>query len=88
MHVSSLEPHEEYPAHPKKVRAWVYLIGFIFTPFIDPKSGEEHCEVFGCNSVDPCGLIPKWTINMTAKNVLPDWFRQYERGCIAYHQRN
>lgn len=36
MHVSTLEPSDECPVNPKKVRAMVYLIGFIMTPVIDP----------------------------------------------------
>lgn len=67
MHVSSLEPSDECPINPKKVRAKVYIIGFIMTPFKDPITGEEHTQLFGANSVDPSGLIPKWVINMTAK---------------------
>ena len=87
MHVSSLPANDECPIHPNKVRATCYVIGFLMTPFIDPKTGEEHCRLFGCNSVDPCGMIPKWAINMSAKMVLPDWMKQYEKGCIAHVKR-
>jgi len=84
MHVSSLEPNEECPVNPQRVRAKVYVIGFIMTPFIDPKTGEEHSELFCANSADPGGLIPKWIINMTAKAAIQDWIKQYEKACIKF----
>lgn len=87
MHVSSLEASDEHPEQPNKVRAKTYLIGFILRPMIDKKTGQEHTEFFGCNSVDPCGMIPKWAINLSAKSVLPDWIRQYERGCLLYMEQ-
>ena len=57
------------------------------TPFIDPETGEEHSQLFACNSVDPCGYIPKWMINLSAKAVLPDWIKNYEKGCQNYVKR-
>ena len=86
MHVSSLPYNDECPLHPQKERSTVYLIGFIMTPYTDPKTGEEHSRLFAANSVDPCGYIPKWLINFTAKAVLPDWIKNYEKGCIQYEK--
>ena len=86
MHVSSLPPNDECPVNPNRCRAQVYLIGFIMTPFTDPKTGQEYTKLFACNSVDPCGYIPKWMINMTARAVLPDWIKNYEKGCQQYER--
>ena len=82
----SLPPADECPEVPKKQRSHVYLLGFIITPHVDPTSGEEHCTMFVCNNIDPCGLIPKWAVNFGAKSVLPDWLRQFERGCIKHYE--
>jgi hypothetical protein len=87
MHVSSLEPSDEYPVQPGKVRAKTYIIGFILRPQIDRKTGQEHTEFFAVNSIDPCGLIPKFAVNQASKTVLPDWIKQYEQGCIEYMEK-
>ena len=54
------------------------------TPFIDPATREEHTQLFGANSVDIGGLIPKWIVNMTAKAAIVDWIKQYEKACIKF----
>jgi len=54
------------------------------TPFIDPATGEEHTALFGANSVDIGGLVPKWIVNMTAKAAIIDWIKQYEKACIKF----
>jgi len=62
----------------------VHIIGFIMTPKIDEKTGEEICDVFMVNSVDINGLVPKWLINMNSKSVPKNWFKGYEKGCNQF----
>ena len=62
------------PLNKKKVRATINKIVYIIKPFNDPKTGQEHCEIFVMSSVDINGLIPKWIINLASKNVSKEWF--------------
>jgi hypothetical protein len=50
-----------------KVRATVHLIGILTKPDKDPKTGEDLVHMMMLTNVDINGLIPKWMVNIAAK---------------------
>ena len=77
--VKSLSNPEEMPEQPKRVRANLIIIGFVFKKAFDELTGKEITEVFFVNSVDIMGNVPKWMINMAGKSIPKGWFATYEK---------
>ena len=79
-------PHDEIkmPEQPKRVRANLIIIGFVFKARFDETLGQEVTELFFVNCLDIMGSCPKWMVNTVAKSVPKGWFQQFERECIRY----
>lgn len=58
---------DRIPHQKGKVRATVHLIGILTKPDKDPQTGEDIVQMMLMSNVDINGLIPKWMVNIAAK---------------------
>ena len=66
--------YEEMPQQPKRVRANLIIIGFVFKARFDAELGQEVTEVFFVNCLDIMGSVPKWMMNAVGKSIPKSWF--------------
>jgi len=68
--VKSLPPNNiQMPEQPRRVRANLIIIGFVFKPRFDSALGKQVTDVFFLNCLDIMGNVPKWMQNTVAKSI-------------------
>jgi len=85
LYVKSLPIDDErFPEIPKKIRANLIVIGFVFKARFDTELQREVTDVFFVNCLDIMGSVPKWMQNTAAKSIPKGWFLQFEKECQRY----
>ena len=78
LYAHSLPNSDECPIVPRRVRANMNILGFIFKEKIDEQTGKEMTDLFFVQQIDINGSIPKWLTNNLSKNVPKSWFKKFE----------
>ena len=74
----------EMPEQPKRIRANLIIIGFVFKGRFDAALQQDVTDVFFVNCLDIMGSFPKWMINAVANKIPKGWFNQFEKECQRY----
>ena len=85
LYVKSL-PHDDslMPEIAKRIRANLFIIGFVFKGRFDSQLQREVTDVFFINCLDIMGSVPKWMQNTAAKSIPKGWFLQFEKESQRY----